>query len=264
MTEKLRVFLLSHDRAKRGSTVAQALKRHGIIASGFVFEAYRPPKLRRRIERRLADQGVPVLAPKTPAKTGHQGAGADIAPDPYADVLPAAAYAEAEGIATINVADLTSPESLNRLRGLKPDLFIHAGAGILRAPLLAIPRLGTINAHMGLLPRYRGMNVAEWSVLEGQQAGCTVHLLDPGIDTGDIIATRIVDIADCDSIAALRAKMDRAQLDFLAETVKTICETGQLPAHHPQQEQDGRQYFTMHPDLKAVLEKRLAAGATGM
>lgn len=261
MTEQIRIFLLSHDRAKRGATVAEALKRQGLAPTGFVFEAYRPPKLRRRIERRLADQGVPVLAPKTCAKIGHRDAGADSAADPYADVLPAAAYAEAEGIATINVADLTSPESLNTLRGLKPDLFIHAGAGILRAPLLAIPRLGTINAHMGLLPRYRGMNVAEWSVLERQDTGCTVHLLDPGIDTGDIIATRRVDSSDCASIAALRAKMDRAQLDFLAEAVTNISVMGKLPVHRAQAEQDGRQYFTMHPDLKAVLEKRLAAGA---
>ncbi|WOE74410.1 formyl transferase [Alterisphingorhabdus coralli] len=255
MAEAMRIFLLSHDRAKRGSTVAMALQRHGVTPTGFVFEAYRPPKLRRRIARRLAEQGIPVLAPKTQAKADGQD---NAAPDPYADILPAAEYAGQEGISATQVADLTSPESLEALRALEPDLFIHAGAGILRAPLLAIPKLGTMNAHMGLLPRYRGMNVAEWSVLEGQQVGCTVHLLDPGIDTGDIIATRNVDVADCDSITALRAKMDRAQLDFLGQTVKTITETGELPPHHPQQEADGRQYFAMHADLKRVLEKRLA------
>ncbi|MEO1045421.1 MAG: formyltransferase family protein [Pseudomonadota bacterium] len=250
----MRIFLLSHDRAKRGSTVAEALKRHGVTPTGFVFEGWRPPKLRRRIEKRLADQGIPVLAPKTPANRGQGGA-----PDPYPDLPPAGDYAACEAIATTNVADLVSVESLDALRALEPDLFVHAGAGILRAPLLAIPRLGTINAHMGLLPRYRGMNVAEWSVLEGREVGCTVHLLDPGIDTGDIIATRNVGVSDCDSIAALRAKMDRAQLDFLGETVKQIADTGELPPHHPQLEADGRQYFTMHPDLKAVLDKRLAA-----
>lgn len=253
----MRIFLLSHDRAKRGSTVARALKRHGIDITGFVFEAYRPPNLRRRIARRLAENGIPLLAPKTQSKEGSQSAAA---PDPYANILPAADYAAQNTIETLTVSDLVSNANLDRLRALNADLFIHAGAGILRAPLLAIPRLGTLNAHMGLLPRYRGMNVAEWSVMEGRQAGCTVHFLDPGIDTGDIIATRHMAINDCDSIAALRAKMDRAQLDFLAETVKTIVEREELPPHHAQKHEDGRQYFTMHPDLKAVLEKRLFAG----
>lgn len=255
----MRIFLLSHDRAKRGSTVAMALKRHNIDVTGFIFEDYRPPRLRRRIERRLAQQGIPLIAPKTRAIIGDNDA--DHISDPYQDILPAKAYADGQGIETINVSDLVSNGNLDRLRALQADLFIHAGAGILRAPLLAIPRLGTLNAHMGILPRYRGMNVAEWSVLEGQQAGCTVHLLDPGIDTGDIIKTRNIDVDDCRSIAQLRAKMDKAQLEFLAETVRDILDKGHLPDHRPQAVDEGHQYFTMHPDLKAVLDERLQAGA---
>jgi methionyl-tRNA formyltransferase len=255
----MRIFLLSHDRAKRGATVAMALKRFNIHITGFIFEEYRPPKLRRRIEKRLAANGIPLIAPKTRPLADSDAA--QTASDPYPDVLPAGQYAEHHGIQTMSVSDLVSNGNLDRMRALKPDLFIHAGAGILRAPLLAIPRFGTLNAHMGLLPRYRGMNVAEWSVLEGQQAGCTVHLLDPGIDTGDIIKTRDITVDDCDSIAALRSKMDKAQLAFLAETVRDIMLQGRMLKHEAQNVEDGHQYFTMHPDLKTVLEQRLAAQA---
>lgn len=255
----MRIFLLSHDRAKRGSTVAMALKQYDIPIAGFIFEDYRPPRLRRRIERRLAQNGIPFLAPKTQPRSdiGHH----NHQHDPYADILPAGAYAEQHAITSLHVSDLVSNANLDRLRGLNADVFIHAGAGILRAPLLAIPRLGTLNAHMGILPRYRGMNVAEWSVLEGQQLGCTVHFLDPGIDTGDIIQTRHIDIDDCSSIAALRAKMDKAQLEFLAETVRDILDNGHAPERKPQKLDEGHQYFTMHPDLKAILEERLRAAA---
>ncbi|MHB9878220.1 formyltransferase family protein [Pacificimonas sp. ICDLI1SI03] len=250
----MRIFLLSHDRARRGTTVARALAERGITPDGYVFEAYRPPNLRRRVEGRLANGGIPVLAPPTLRVPG-----ASLAPAPSGpDVPTAAEHAKAQGIAVTHVPDLTSDGSLAAIRALKADIFVHAGAGILRAPLLAIPRLGTMNAHMGLLPRYRGMNVAEWSRLEGRQTGCTVHLLDPGIDTGDILATRDIDTSECRSIAALREKMDAAQLSFLAEILAEIVRTGDLPPRQPQRHEDGRQYFTMHDDLKRVLERRLS------
>src|SRR5436309_2693224 len=54
-------------------------------------------------------------------------------------------------------------------------------------------RLGILNAHIGVLPAYRGMNVAEWAALEGGSVGCSVHFIDTGIDTGPILATRGVD-----------------------------------------------------------------------
>jgi methionyl-tRNA formyltransferase len=47
----------------------------------------------------------------------------------------------------------------------------------LRQPLIDCFRFGVLNAHMGLLPGYRGINVAEWAALEGAPVGCTVHLI---------------------------------------------------------------------------------------
>jgi folate-dependent phosphoribosylglycinamide formyltransferase PurN len=117
--------------------------------------------------------------------------------------------------------------------------------------------MGTLNPHMGLLPRYRGMNVAEWSRLEGSAAGVSVHLVDEGIDTGPIVATRSVDVSACRSVATLRKVVHGAQLELLGEVVRYVQQTGQLPHHVDQTADDGRQYFAMHPELKASLDRQL-------
>ncbi len=173
-------------------------------------------------------------------------------------LLDAADYAARQGIALLHVPDLTEPATLERLRAEAIDLMIHAGAGILRAPLLAVPRLGVLNAHMGVLPRYRGMNVAEWAAWENGPMGATLHWIDPGIDTGRIV--RVVHVAGdgLDTIAALRAAVDRAQTTGLAELVGEMVTTGNAPAATPQRREDGRQYFTMHPLIRQVLAQRLA------
>jgi hypothetical protein len=120
-------------------------------------------------------------------------------------------------------------------------------------------RLGVLNAHMGLLPAYRGMNVAEWAALEGAPVGCTVHLIDTGIDTGPILATREVDISGCGSIAALRQIVDRAQLALLGDVVDTIA-SGRMPEPLAASEPPGSQFFHMHQDLAAIPEARLLGG----
>jgi methionyl-tRNA formyltransferase len=75
------------------------------------------------------------------------------------------AYCSVRGIELIVTERLDTPEALDELCRLAPDLALHAGAGILRRRILAIPRHGTLNAHMGLLRMVRGTNAAEWSVL---------------------------------------------------------------------------------------------------
>ena len=66
-------------------------------------------------------------------------------------------------------------DAVHVLREIAPDLLVLVGADLVPAPVLAIPRLGTINAHYALLPEFRGMNVAEWSVFRGEPVGVTVQ-----------------------------------------------------------------------------------------
>jgi hypothetical protein len=162
-------------------------------------------------------------------------------------------------VPVIRVPSFSSPAGLDVVRDLRPDVAIHAGAGILRKPLLSIPRLGTLNAHMGLLPFYRGMNVAEWAAFLGGPVGCTVHLIDPGIDTGDILCVRPIPLAGCTSVAQLRDAVNHAQLALLGEVVRYVVWSGELPPRRSQTEEEGLQFFQMHPDLAALLEANLTA-----
>jgi methionyl-tRNA formyltransferase len=170
----------------------------------------------------------------------------------------AASFCSAEGIRVVVVNTLDDPQAVETVRALQPDLAIHAGAGILRAPLLAVPRLGTLNAHMGILPRYRGMNVTEWTLFEGGPVGCSVHLIEAGIDTGDILCVRTVNVRGVGSIADLRRRLDDAQVALLGEVVRFVLATGRLPARRPQQPEEGVQYFRMHPELTAFLQAELS------
>jgi folate-dependent phosphoribosylglycinamide formyltransferase PurN len=179
-----------------------------------------------------------------------------------APALPdAASFCRSQGIPMVVVGALDTPHAVEAVRALAPDVAIHAGAGILRPALLAVPRLGTLNAHMGILPRYRGMNVAEWARFEGSPVGCSVHLIDAGIDTGDIACVQRVDVRDVRTIAELRRRVDTAQIALLGEVVRRVAATGCLPARRRQEPGEGTQYFRMHPELAAVLEAELRSPA---
>ena len=169
-----------------------------------------------------------------------------------------AEYCAARGIALVMVDDLEAPGELDRLRAIGADLFVYAGCGILRRSTLEIPRLGTLNAHMGMLPAMRGMNVAEWSVLCGAPVGCTVHLIDSGIDTGDIIVFRAVDPKDATNIDELRQAVDRAQIALLGDVVHWCVRAGALPPRRSQRPDEGRQFFAMHDDVREILQRILS------
>jgi hypothetical protein len=205
-----------------------------------------------RLRRRLRSEGIGWIADRLiPAGKSHAASAAQLVPT--IDVL---SYCRSRGIAVLETGPLDSADAVAEVKALGPDLGIHAGAGLLRPPLIDVFRFGVLNAHMGLLPAYRGMNVAEWAALEGAPVGCTVHLIDAGIDTGPILAMRQIDIAGCRSIAALREIVDRAQLALLGEIVATIV-AGELPEALTAAEPPGPQYFRMHQDLAAILEARL-------
>ncbi len=78
--------------------------------------------------------------------------------------------------------------------------------------MLEMPTLGTLNAHPGLLPRYRGVDVVAWAVLNGDPVGVSVHLVDAGIDTGRICRTRELPIHRGDTLEEVkRACGDRVR-----------------------------------------------------
>ena len=85
------------------------------------------------------------------------------------------------------------------------DLFVSMSFNqIFKTPILNIPKLGVINCHAGKLPFYRGRNILSWALINDEKEfGITVHYIDEGIDTGDIIKQHCYPISDKDDYNSL-------------------------------------------------------------
>ncbi|NLA48572.1 MAG: hypothetical protein GX876_03815 [Bacteroidales bacterium] len=159
-------------------------------------------------------------------------------------------------IEIIRVTDLDSKRTLRILRKANIDLLINAGGGIYKLDLINVVNFGILNAHMGLLPDFRGMNVLEWSVFNNKLVGVTLHMIDQGIDTGDILSFRRISVEKDDSIDDLRNKSAIANFLLFTEIIAGF-NVGVIN-RKKQQLQAGKQYFVMHPRLRAYVENKLS------
>jgi methionyl-tRNA formyltransferase len=119
---------------------------------------------------------------------------------------------------------INSEEFYNRAREFKCDLFVSMSFDqIFRNRIINIPQLGTINCHAGKLPFYRGRNVLNWVLINDEKEfGITVHYVDEGIDTGDIILQGLYPISDNDDYNTLLNTSYDACADLLYQSVKLI------------------------------------------
>jgi methionyl-tRNA formyltransferase len=110
------------------------------------------------------------------------------------------------------------------LKALAPDLAVAVAYGrILKKDILAVPRLGTLNVHFSLLPKYRGAAPVQWALAKGEtKTGVTIFWLDEGMDTGPIFVKEEVDIDPEDDAGSLLDKLARRSLAALSETLKAI------------------------------------------
>ena len=161
---------------------------------------------------------------------------------------------ERNGISFIYVDNICENRSIMHLRSESPDIIIFAGGGLVRKNLLEIPKIGVLNAHMGFLPEFKGMNVLEWSLHNNATIGVTIHFIDEEIDTGDILIKREIPIVKGDTINSLRDKSYVISVNALAETVDKLQEQGIKAI---KQENTGKQYFVMHSRLKDIVETNL-------
>lgn len=153
------------------------------------------------------------------------------------------------------VASHNSAECVKLVRSLEPDVIILRGCGIIRKPVLEIPKMGTINPHYALLPAYRGMDVTEWSALHGDPVAVSVHTVNEGVDTGAVITSRLVKAEAGDTVGGLRDKSAAIAVDLLAEAVKLLDDF--VPAPAQEEANAGRQYFVMHTRLRELANERL-------
>lgn len=99
---------------------------------------------------------------------------------------------------------LRQAETVQRIREWRPGIIVGAFWGyILKPEVIEIPPSGCINMHPGYLPFNRGMNPNVWPIVEQTPAGVTIHYVDAGIDTGDVIGQRLVPVQPTDTGGSL-------------------------------------------------------------
>jgi len=161
------------------------------------------------------------------------------------------------GIPVVFCKDLNDPVVVQELQRIQPDLVLFTGGGLLRKEVLLHSGQGVLNCHMGILPGYRGRDVVEWPLLEGQfcQVGLTVHFMDEGVDTGDILRLKPAYPMPGESRAQLRERLEGMMVGLMVGACLDVL-AGHIP-RQPQAPGAGRQYFFMHPRLLVLAEAAL-------
>jgi len=157
------------------------------------------------------------------------------------------------------VSDHNHKKSEEFLNQVLPDLIVFTGGGLIRENILSIPSNGIINCHTGILPQYRGMDVVEWTAAENQMDdvgfGATLHLMDKGVDTGPILKSVRIDLGNAKSFEQIREKLEVKMVELMLEGVRRFRD--HMITRTNQGEQDGRQYYVMHPRLKEFAKLQL-------
>lgn len=148
------------------------------------------------------------------------------------------------GIPVLTPQKIKAPEAVEELKKYEADLFVVAAFGqILSEEILTMPRLGCINIHASLLPKYRGAAPIQWSIIDGEkETGITIMQMDKGLDTGDILFQKVVPILDTDTGESLFDKLAEVGARFLVEVLPDI-EAGNI--HPIKQDEEKSTYAKM-------------------
>ena len=141
------------------------------------------------------------------------------------------------GIDVLQPARVKEPEVVEQLRSYGADLIAVTAFGqILPESILNMPKYGCINVHGSLLPEYRGAAPMQWSIIDGKKVtGITTMFMAKGMDTGDMLLKKEVEILPTDNFADLHDKMAEVGANLLMETIEgleagTICRIPQEEA----------------------------------
>ncbi len=211
----------------------------------------------------LIEAGIEIRSVVIPAATTHASLPRRVEPprpaesllsiiDPYFE-RNIINLAWARNIPVWEVGPLSDPPTLALLAGFQPDLIVVACfPAILPLAVLQLPRYGCLNLHPSLLPAYRGPVPLFWMARAGErQAGVTLHFMNEGIDSGDIVTQTVFDWPDGISGAELDQRCAVEGGRLLVAAVRQLDETGHLP-RRPQPVADSS-YFSWPADEDLVI-----------
>lgn len=137
---------------------------------------------------------------------------------------PVKEIAVKHGLPVYQPEKLTQSEELEQLIALESDLIVTAAFGqLLPEKLLEAPKIGAINVHASLLPKYRGGAPIHQAIIDGEtKTGITIMYMAKKLDAGDIIAQRAIDIEQQDDVGTMHDKLSFLGADLLKETLPAI------------------------------------------
>jgi len=137
---------------------------------------------------------------------------------------PVKTAAIAFGYPVLQPARVKESWFVEKLKGLAPDWLIVVAYGqILTGAILAIPRLGSINIHASLLPKYRGPAPIQWTIINGDdQTGVTTMWMDEGMDTGDLLLSARVLIGPEETAQTLHDRLAKEGARLLCDTLEQL------------------------------------------
>ncbi len=171
------------------------------------------------IESGKHDITAVVTQPDKPKGRGHE-----------MDAPPVKKLAMEHGIEVLQPEKAGTPEFIESIRKLEPDVIAVAAYGkILKPALLEIPKYGCINVHASLLPKYRGAAPIQWAVINGEEkSGVTIMHMAAGLDTGDMIIKKEIPLEKKETAGSLHDKMAAEGGPLLLEALDML-ENGTAP-----------------------------------
>ncbi len=142
---------------------------------------------------------------------------------------PVKQWAERAGLRVFQPAKLKDAETQAVLSKLSPDAIVVVAYGHIIPPwMIDLPRFGCVNLHASLLPKYRGAAPIAWALIRGERTtGVTTMKIDPGLDTGDILLQREVEIRDDDTAETLSQRLSEIGAGLMVETLQGV-ERGEI------------------------------------
>lgn len=139
---------------------------------------------------------------------------------------PVKELAQQYAIPVFQPQKLRDPAVVEELKGLQPDLIVVVAYGqILPKSVLEIPQYGCINVHASLLPKYRGAAPINKAIVAGETVtGVTTMYMDVGLDTGDMLVKRELEIGDNETAGELHDRLALLGREAMEETLKKICD----------------------------------------
>jgi len=152
---------------------------------------------------------------------------------------------EQKGTQYLNIkcGDINSPELREFLKSIKPDIIAVLGSSVIKPEMISLPSAAMINIHSGLSPYYRGTWSYGWPLVnrEPEYIGVTVHHVNAGIDTGDIIYQTRPLLKKDDDLNSIFLKVIAEGIELMVKAIDEISNKGAI-ASHKQPTNTGRFY----------------------